>query len=126
MYRPIGNKNRKIGAEAEKAALIWLFLKGYKYVATNYTVKGGEVDIIVRNREYLVFVEVKCRKEGSMVSPSEAVDEGKKERMIRTANAFIAQSGGQYGNLQPRFDVLTLQLQKNGRFKFSEHIQNAF
>lgn len=117
---------RRKGADAEKAALIWLFLKGYKYVATNYTVKGGEIDIIVRDRKYLVFAEVKCRKKGSIVAASEAVDIIKQQRIIHTAQMFIAASGGQYSELQPRFDVITLEQNKEGQIKFAEHIKNAF
>ena len=117
---------KQIGDFGEDIAEKHLKKRFWRIISRNFKAHGGEIDIIVRDRKYLVFAEVKCRKKGSIVAASEAVDIIKQQRIIHTAQMFIAASGGQYSELQPRFDVITLEQNKEGQIKFAEHIKNAF
>lgn len=92
----------KTGAEGEKRVASFLRKKGFSIVKRNYTCRYGEVDIIAENRDYLLFVEVKTRKEDSLVSGVEAVDARKQRRITLTANDYMVKTESQK---QPRFDI---------------------
>ena len=92
----------KIGAEGEKRVANFLRKKGFAIVKRNFQSKYGEIDIIAENDEYILFVEVKTRKTGSMVSGAQAVDAYKQRRVTMTANEYIVKTQCQK---QPRFDV---------------------
>ena len=110
------------GKEGEQAAASFLEQKGYRILERNYRVKGGEIDTLAQKESYLVFAEIKERKEGSPVSPLEAVTPQKQRRIIRTALLYLMRFPS---SLQPRFDVLGLVREENGRYRIT-HIENAF
>ena len=62
--------------------------RGYEIKERNYHSRYGEIDIIGQDQEYILFVEVKTRKEASLISGSEAVDAFKRARIIKTAEDF--------------------------------------
>ena len=96
-------RNNIVGAWGELQAATYLQKKRYKIVATNYRSRYGEIDLIATNRKYLVFVEVKLRKNNRFASAYEFVDYHKQERLRTTASLYLAQNPT---NLQPRFDVI--------------------
>lgn len=98
---------RAVGTEYEKRAGAHLKKIGYEIIAYNFRCRLGEIDIIARDGEYLVFVEVKYRKDTSSGNPLEAVN-GKKQRIIsRTASYYCLTHG--YGETTPcRFDVVAV------------------
>lgn len=113
---------RLSGKLGEDAVCAYLIQKGYSITARNYCIRGGELDIIAENGEYIVFVEVKARKPHSMVSGIEAVTDAKKRRIITTAAAYS------YKNplvKQPRFDIAEVTL-CGGLAKNIEYYENAF
>ena len=77
------------GTLGEEAARDFLKAAGLKFLTANYACKEGEIDLIFRDRETLVFVEVKTRTEGGWTRPSKAVDDRKKRALIRTANEYL-------------------------------------
>ena len=77
----------------------------YRLVAMNYRSRFGEIDLIVSNREYLVFVEVKLRKSARFARALEHVDPNKQNRLRTTAEIYLSQNPT---NLQPRFDVIEI------------------
>ena len=77
----------------------------YKLVAMNYRCRFGEIDLIVSNRKFLVFVEVKLRKSDKFAAAREFVDFHKQERLRSTAELYLAQNPT---DLQPRFDVIEI------------------
>lgn len=83
----------------------YLRKKRYKLVATNYRCRYGEIDLIVSNRKYLVFVEVKLRKSDAFAQAHEFVDYHKQERLRTTAEMYLFQYPTK---LQPRFDVIEI------------------
>ena len=115
-------KNYHSGHFAETLALAYLRLKGYSKLADNYvTGKGtgaGEVDLIVRKGNIIVFVEVKKRT--TIENAAYAITIKQQTRIRRAAEAFLA-AYPQYANCDIRFDAVLVQFP----YKI-EHIKNAF
>ena len=94
-----------VGSWGELLAADYLRKKRYKVVATNYRCRYGEIDLIVSNRNYLVFVEVKLRKSAKFANAYEFVDLHKQARLRTTAEMYLSQYPT---DLQPRFDVISI------------------
>ncbi|MCL2627558.1 MAG: YraN family protein [Oscillospiraceae bacterium] len=107
------------GNWGEKVALEYLSDKGYTTVSKGFRSRFGEIDIIVKNREFLVFVEVKTRKNADFAHAREFVTKSKQKKIIATANYYLAKRPAK---LQPRFDVMEIYTQP---YKIN-HIENAF
>ena len=99
------NANKLAGAWGEAQAAEYLRRKHYKLVAAGFTCRYGEIDLIVSDRKYLVFVEVKLRKSGEFARAMEYVDRRKQDRIRITASLFLSQNPT---DLQPRFDVIEI------------------
>lgn len=78
------------GLGAERTALFWLMLRGYRPLARRYAESGGEIDLVMRRGGTIVFVEVKAR--AAMAEAMIAIDEGKRRRMRRAAHAWQARN----------------------------------
>ena len=98
-------KSKITGAWGEASAADFLRKKRYDIVAVGYKSRFGEIDLIAKNRKFLVFVEVKLRKSGSFAAPREYVDRNKQDRIRVTASMYLSQFPT---NLQPRFDVIEI------------------
>ena len=99
--------NRKTGGCYEEMAAAYLSENGYEVLTRNYRDRQGEIDIIARDGRYLVFIEVKYRKDDRNGSPAEAVTAGKQKKIIRTARHYLYAHG--LGDTQPcRFDVIAI------------------
>lgn len=96
-------RNNLVGVWGESQAWEFLKKKKYKLAAVNYRTKFGEIDLIVYNRKYLVFVEVKTRKSSDFASAAEFVDRHKQQKLRTTAELYLLQYPTK---LQPRFDVI--------------------
>lgn len=92
----------KVGETGENKVASFLRKSGYAIVKRNFQCRYGEIDIIAENDEYILFVEVKTRKQNSLVSGAEAVNAFKQRRITLTANDYIIKTECQK---QPRFDV---------------------
>lgn len=94
------------GRYFEGQACEYLTQQGLSIIATNYTAPLlGEIDIIAKDDEVLVFVEVKARKRSQFGSSIETITPSKQRKIIRTAEHFLQQNN-QYNNLDCRFDVV--------------------
>lgn len=98
-------KNNLAGAWGESVSADFLKKKRYKILAMNYRCRFGEIDLIVSDKNYLVFVEVKLRKSDSFASAHEFVDHHKQNRIRTTAEFFLSEY---QTKLQPRFDVIEI------------------
>lgn len=98
-------RNNIVGSWGEHLAAEYLRKKHYKLLATNYRCRFGEIDLIVCNRKYLVFVEVKLRKSSNFAMAAEHVDYYKQNRLRTTAELYLSENPTQ---LQPRFDVIEI------------------
>ena len=115
-------QRRKAGNIGEDAVCGFLVRHGYEIIKRNFTVRGGEIDIIAEKADIIAFVEVKTRTIGSMTSAEEAVDLRKQRLIIRTAQAYL-QNVEQ--PLQCRFDVATVET-GGGKVKQLRYYVNAF
>ena len=95
-------KSKLSGAWGEALAAEYLRKKHYKLVAAGYHSRFGEIDLIVQNKQYLVFVEVKLRTNLSNGLPREYVTRAKQQRIRTTAEFFLAENEL---DLAARFDV---------------------
>ena len=94
------------GGAGEDAALKMLLESGFALVARNYQTKYGEIDLIVRNERFLVFVEVKTRTKASWYKGYAAVTSAKKQKILKSAILFLRENPMQ---LQPRIDVIDIE-----------------
>ena len=113
---------REIGNTGEDAVCKFLESNSYKIINRNYTIRGGEVDIVASKDEIIAFVEVKTRVKNSMVSGLEAITKAKKLHIIKTAQHYLTNTKCE---LQPRFDVAVVET-INGKITSIEYIENAY
>ncbi|MHB9036747.1 MAG: YraN family protein [Armatimonadota bacterium] len=113
----------RIGRSAEILAASELGARGYRIVASNYRCRYGEIDIIARDGDCLVFVEVRCRRSSEYGSPAESVTPAKQQKLIITARRYLHDSG--LGDCECRFDVVEVT-SVNGKLRVSDIIRNAF
>lgn len=109
------------GEKGEKLAARFLEKKGYTIIAKNFQTRFGEIDIICRNREYLVFAEVKTRSGQYLVSGRDAVGTAKQQRILKASIQYMQNDPVE---LQPRFDVVEVMF--GDKECQIEHIENAF
>lgn len=96
-------KNNQLGAWGEALAAEYLRKKRYTVLASGFRCRFGEIDLIVRNREYLVFVEVKLRKNSDFAQAREFVDRKKQNRIRTTASMYLSFHPTEQ---KTRFDVI--------------------
>ncbi|EFK39449.1 putative TIGR00252 family protein, partial [Peptoniphilus sp. oral taxon 836 str. F0141] len=104
----------------ESLATDFLQKKNYIILDRNYRALGTEIDIIAKDGEELVFVEVKTRRNHRFGEAYEAVTEFKMRNIIQTANVYIYKH--ELYNTQVRFDVIEVYINE----KRINHIENAF
>lgn len=93
------------GAFGEKRALAFLKEMGYEIITSNWRFKNLEIDIIAKDKDTLVFVEVKTRKSNAYGDPFEFVDRAKQHALIRAADEYLFLSGYE-GEI--RFDIVSI------------------
>ena len=101
-----GDPRRRRARWGEGIAAAWLRLKGYRIEARNWRCPQGELDLVARDGDTLVFVEVKTRASASAGRPEEAVDRRKQARLVRLSQAYLARLGGEPPPC--RFDVVAV------------------
>jgi putative endonuclease len=110
-----------LGQQGEALAAQFLEQLGYRIRERNYRCRIGEIDIIAEDQEYLVFCEVKTRRD-SKVHPSLSVSARKIHKLQQLGLWYQSQQG--LTDRQPRFDVISVQLDEPK--PLIEHIVNAF
>lgn len=106
------------GAYGETLALKYLEQKGYALIARNYRIGRDEIDIVMWDGDFTVFVEVKARSSTAYGLACEAVDKRKQSRMVRAALSYLQEQPEE----TVRFDVAEVDLH-TGTVR---HIENAF
>jgi putative endonuclease len=116
-------KRQELGAVGEKLARDFLKKKGYKILETNYRCRQGEIDIIARRKDYLVFTEVRTKTGIDFGSPEESVTFAKKEKLISLALTYMAE----HRDLPEswRIDFIAVELGHDGKATRIELIENA-
>lgn len=114
-----------LGGWGEQKALEYLRNKKYTPVAMGVHSRFGEIDIIVSNKKYIVFVEVKLRKNDTFASGREHVTASKQNKLRTTAEIWLSENETR---LQPRFDVIEIYAPDGVKTQSPviEHIEDAF
>lgn len=115
-------KSSEKGKLGEESVCRYLTERGYTIAVRNYRIKGGEIDIIAENGDYIAFVEVKSRRPDSLVSGFEAVNKRKKGLIIRAASDYCCKHPNM---LQPRFDVAQVIIEGDSVLSI-DYIINAY
>jgi putative endonuclease len=100
--------HRKRGTLGEEAAAEFLKQHGYEIIERNYFYQHGEIDIIAKENETLVFVEVKARSSAKFGAPEEFVTPKKQELLRRTAEGYMLERA--IGEADCRFDVVAVMM----------------
>lgn len=118
-----GKRNRSLGARGEQAAARFLERRGYEILERNWCCHAGEADIIAKDEDTIVFVEVKTRKRCDHGFPSEAVTPQKRNRYEKIALAYLAD----YDQVDypVRFDVISIVVIGSAKAMIRHQI-NAF
>ena len=115
-----------LGHVGERLAREHLERLGYRVVASNYRTRFGEIDLIVCDETWLVFVEVKTRRAGALESSLQAVSPEKCRRVRSTAAAWLVEAADRPRSRELRFDVVGITVDRHGRLVALDHIEAAF
>ena len=114
---------QEVGKLGEKLARKFLKKKGYHIRETNFHCRAGEIDIIARQKDYLIFVEVRTKSNLDFGTPEESITSAKKEKLIASALTYI--NTHQKLPSSWRIDVVAVELDQKGKTKRIELIENA-
>ena len=116
-------KRRDTGILGEKLAGDFLKKRGYRIYETNYRCSEGEVDIVARHKDSLVFIEVRSKRSLEFGSPEESITPTKMER-LRAVAAHYRQTHNNLPSLW-RIDVVAVEIDQKGKPLRIEIIENA-
>lgn len=103
---------RLLGRRGEDAARRELLRHGLRVLHCNYRVRGGEIDLIARERDVLVFVEVRLRSHAGWGGAAASVDARKRARIVGAARHFLCGPGAALADAPCRFDVVAIDGQR--------------
>lgn len=117
-------EKKLLGRYGEAQAADYLRKRKYRILGMNYTCRFGEIDIIAEKGGFVVFVEVKLRKNDAYAKAREFVTAAKQQRIITAAKIWLADNPTEK---QPRFDVIEIYAPDGmeGAYRVN-HIENAF
>lgn len=116
-------KRQLLGRSGEATAAKYLKKCGFSIVKKNYSCKHGEIDLIAKDGDILVFVEVKTRSQQAFGSPASSVNSRKQIQISKAAHNYLVEH--QVGDVDARFDVVSVFMLK-GEKPVIEHIPDAF
>ena len=111
-----------LGNKGEELAAQFLNLKGYEIVERNWRYGKAEIDIIAKQFEKLIFIEVKTRSNDYFSKPEESVNRRKRELLSRAAGAYILEQNHDW---LIRYDIISIVLRTDGTYSISHH-EDAF
>lgn len=125
---PTHDRRRALGRQGEDLAAAYLGQRGYDIVTRNWRTRSGELDIVARDGDWLVFVEVRTRRIGrgtsvpALGSPEESVTPRKQLQLVALADAYLFELpwGGPW-----RIDVIALELRADGSVARLNHLRDA-
>ncbi len=116
-------ERRDIGRLGEKLAQDFLKERGFRIIDTNYRCPEGEIDIVARHHDYLVFIEVRTKTNPVFCSPEESVTQTKKRRLIATAQHY--RQSHDHLPASWRIDFVAIELNHKAEPLRIELIENA-
>jgi putative endonuclease len=122
------NTRKALGQEGEELAAAYLVTLGYDIVARNWRTRSGELDIVARDGEWLVFVEVRARRIGraafvpTLGRPEESVTPRKQLQLVAMSDAYLFEMpwSGPW-----RIDVIALEIRLDGSVARLNHLRDA-
>jgi putative endonuclease len=122
-HRSVKPAGHTLGVRGERAAETFLLRAGLRLLARGFRCRAGEIDLVLRDGDTLVFVEVKTRRPSRFGRPADAVDRRKRRKLVRAASFYLA---GLRGRLPPcRFDVVEVVSDVDDGLSV-RHIPDAF
>ena len=115
--------NKNVGDRGEDLAVDLLTKKNYKIIERNYRFGHGEIDIIAKDKDVLVFLEVKTRKNLEFGPPELAVTKNKQRQIRKIAEMYLVEN--KISDIDCRMDVVAILLKQNLPPEIN-HIENAF
>lgn len=115
------DRRKQTGRQGEDIAAAFLLGKGYRLLDRNWSCPAGELDIVARQGDCLVFVEVRTRAGARFGAPEESITPAKQARLVALAQAYLQQTGAP--SLSWRIDVVAVRLER-GEVTVN-HIENA-
>ncbi|HEY9077482.1 MAG TPA: YraN family protein [Anaerolineaceae bacterium] len=115
---------QSLGRWGEHVAEVYLDKKGYEFIARNVRSSYGEIDLVARQGDEIVFIEVKTRTNRAYGMPEEAVTPLKLSHLEACIQDWI-QNHPEHSQMQYRIDVIAIQLSRGGRSPQIEHFENV-
>lgn len=115
---------RGLGTAGENHARRYLEARGMRYVESNWHCRAGELDLVMRDGDELVFVEVKTRHGEEMGRAEEGVSVAQTRRLLRAAEIYVAQHPAVHEVIW-RIDLVAITLDRSGAVRRVSHIPNA-
>jgi putative endonuclease len=115
------SEHNELGQNGEKIAIEYLRKKGYNILETNWRFGSDEIDIIAKDKDFLVIIEVKTRSTNVFGEPEIAVTKQKQKFLIRAAQNYIIKNNI---NDETRFDIIAIVINQ-GKVNI-HHIEDAF
>jgi len=115
-------EHNDLGRLGEKLAKDFLVANGYQILEQNWVCGHKEIDIIAKDGNELVIVEVKTRRVTYLVDPEETVDKYKQQFLIWAADSYVQRNNL---DVDVRFDIVAIVIDKNNEHRI-EHIEDAF
>lgn len=115
--------NREIGVLGEDIAARHLEALGFSILCRNFRSRFGEIDLIAKDGDTIVFVEVKARRSRQFGKAVEQITKGKKRKIERTAGGYLRETEALGSNV--RFDVVGIDILPGGEERI-EHVKGAF
>ncbi|MCD6326758.1 YraN family protein [bacterium] len=116
---------KPIGESGEALAVKFLSKNGLEILETNYWIRGGEIDIIARDGDTLVFAEVKTRSDTRVAHPERAVNRKKQRTINRVAEHYMKKHGLLH-KVNARFDIVAIVKDESGKLVVENHFKRAF
>ena len=113
----------ELGRLGEKLAGRFLRDQGYQILTTNYRCPQGEVDIVAKDGEEVVFVEVRTRRSQGFGTPQESLTRPKMRRLVATCQDYLQGYGGADTNW--RIDLVSVRLDQGNRVEDIDHLRHA-
>ena len=116
--------NKDIGSFGEALARDYLISKGYKLLNMNFRNKFGEIDIICKKNNLLIFCEIKSRYSNSFGSPIESITCYKQKQIIKLSELYLISK--KYYNFNVRYDIIEVIFNTITSSHIINHVQDAF
>ncbi len=123
MSESSSDPRRRLGQWGEKVAALHLEAQGLAILERNWRCRDGEIDLVARDGETVVFIEVKTRRGRDFGAPEEALTSHKAAKLMQLGQQYMADC--ELDDVDWRIDLVAVELDGNGKLLRCDHIPNA-